>query len=80
VTWAVEELGAAHDLHPGWCRLRHDPTSPHRSVTFTVAGRRVWATADAGWQVTVHRAGTGSLSDCDAALLSAVVEYLSVPA
>lgn len=77
--WPVEELGTAADLHPGWCRtLRHKP-GQHRSVTFTVAGWRIWATADTH-HITVHRAGGGLLSPADYTHLAAVEDYLTSPA
>jgi hypothetical protein len=75
---AVEEVGLAADWHPGPCR--RPCGGAHRSHTFTVAGRRVWATYDGVWRVRVHRTGGGRMSRSDAAHLLAVVEYLCDPA
>ncbi len=77
---AVEELGRRSDWHPGWCHRRHSEGQPHESVRFHVAGRQVWASADCGWQVDVHRTGSGRLGGDDARYLAAIVQYLSEPA
>lgn len=76
VAFPVEELGRAADVHPAWCRLRHDD-GIHRSRTLDLAGLQVWATADASWRVEVHEAGTGAL---DGGYLKQIYAYLQDPA
>ncbi len=77
---AVEEVGLAADWHPGWCRHRRHDDGRHRSVTFTVGQRRIWATADVAWRVTVHESGAGPLSADGAAYREAIRAYLTDPA
>jgi hypothetical protein len=75
----VEELGRPGDWHPRWCRRPHD--GEHRSDTFRVDGRTLYATASPDWaRVDVHQAGGGPLTAAQALYLRRAVEYLSDPA
>ncbi len=76
----VEEVGRRSAWHAGWWHRRHRRDQRHESVRFHVAGRQVWASADCGWQVDVHRTGPGRPGGDDARYLAAIVQYLSEPA
>lgn len=73
---AVEELGRRADWHPPFCNLRHDIREPHESHLIVVDIRRLWATWDGGWKVTVHEDGAGPLRAGDQVWRDAAETFL----